>query len=143
MAHNNQTALPAIEQTLLINAPIQKVWDFVSTSEGIESWFMPNDFEPKPGHLFHLQTPYGSSPCKVIEFAPPHRLSFTWDEDGWIVSFVLKSEGDKTAFTLIHDGWKNPEDIVPKAGRRNDEVRKTMAGGWNGICKQLRKIMET
>lgn len=42
--HNTQGTLPDIRQTLVLNAPIQKVWDAVATSEGIAAWFMPNDF---------------------------------------------------------------------------------------------------
>ncbi len=40
-----QNTLNDIKQTVIFNASIQKVWDTVSTAEGIASWFMPNDFE--------------------------------------------------------------------------------------------------
>ena len=38
--------LQDIKQTVVFDAPIEKVWDTVSNAEGITSWFMPNDFEP-------------------------------------------------------------------------------------------------
>ena len=106
MENNNQNTIPDIKQTIMIDAPIQKVWEKVSTAEGIESWFMPNDFKPEVGHEFHLQSPFGPSPCKVTEINPPHSLSFTWDTDGWFVTFLLQEAGDKTEFTLNHGGWK-------------------------------------
>src|SRR6185437_1115355 len=81
--------VPEIKQTIIIDAPIQKVWEKVSTAKGIEAWFMPNDFQPEVGHEFPLQSPFGPSPCKVTEIEAPYRLSFIWDTDGWSVSFIL------------------------------------------------------
>ncbi|CAI8736762.1 MULTISPECIES: SRPBCC family protein [Bacillus] len=138
-----QNTLQDIKQTVIFEAPIQKVWNTVSTSEGIASWFMPNDFEPKVGHEFHVQSPFGPSPCKVLEIDEPHRLSFSWDTDGWVVSFVLKDLGDKTEFTLIHGGWKQADTILPKANEKSSVIRDRMAGGWVTIVNEkLKKVVE-
>ncbi|MBS4178708.1 SRPBCC family protein [Lederbergia citrea] len=142
MDTNNQNTLQDIKQTIVIEAPIQKVWDKVSTAEGIAAWFMPNDFQPEVGHEFHLQSPFGPSPCKVIEIDAPHRLSFTWDTDGWVVSFILKELGDKTEFTLIHGGWKHPDTILPKPNEKSSIIRERMSGGWSGLIKKLGKVVE-
>ncbi|MDF2083611.1 SRPBCC family protein [Bacillus pseudomycoides] len=138
-----QNTLQDIKQTVIFEVPIQKVWNTVSTSEGIASWFMPNDFEPKVGHEFHVQSPFGPSPCKVLEIDEPHRLSFSWDTDGWVVSFVLKDLGDKTEFTLIHGGWKQADTILPKANEKSSVIRDRMAGGWVTIVNEkLKKVVE-
>lgn len=135
--------LEDIKQTVLFNAPIQKVWDAVSTSDGISSWFMPNDFEPEVGHEFHIQSPFGPSPCKVLELDPPHKLSFSWDTDGWVVSFLLKEVGDQTEFTLIHGGWKQDDAVVSKAHEKSSVIRDRMSIGWVGIVgEKLRKVVE-
>ena len=49
------------------------MWNVVSTAEGIASWFMPNDFVLEVGHEFHIQSPFGPSPCKVLEIDEPNR----------------------------------------------------------------------
>ncbi|MFD0771777.1 SRPBCC domain-containing protein [Bacillus sp. CGMCC 1.60114] len=135
--------LQDIKQTIVLEAPIQKVWDTVSTAEGIALWFMPNDFQLEVGHEFHIQSPFGPSPCKVLEIDAPHHLSFAWDTDGWIVSFILKDLGDKTEFTLIHGGWKDPDFILPKANEKSAIVRDKMAYGWMGIVNEkLKKVIE-
>ncbi|WP_075983063.1 SRPBCC family protein [Bacillus massilinigeriensis] len=135
--------LQDIKQTIILEAPIQKVWKTVSTAEGIESWFMPNDFEPKVGHEFHVQSPFGPSPCKVLEVDEPNKIVFTWDTDGWVVSFLLKDLGDQTEFTLIHGGWKEPDAIIPKAGQKASAIRDNMNGGWEKIIHiALRKAVE-
>ncbi|TYR81455.1 SRPBCC domain-containing protein [Priestia megaterium] len=139
--HNNK--VQDIKQTVVFEAPIQKVWEKVSTSEGIASWFMPNDFELKEGHEFYLQSPFGPSPCKVLEIEAPHRLSFAWDKDGWVVSFILKELDDKTEFTLIHSGWEHPDAILPKANEKSSVIRDRMNNGWVGIIgEKLRKAVE-
>lgn len=137
-----QNQVEDIKQTVVYNAPIQKVWNFVSTAEGISAWFMPNDFEPVVGHEFHLQSPFGPSPCKVIEVDEPNKITFTWDLDGWVVSFLLKEVGDKTEFTLIHGGWKTADEILPKPQEKSGVIRERMNGGWVGIVARLKEVVE-
>lgn len=135
--------LPDITQTVLVEAPIQKVWDYVSTAEGISAWFMPNDFQAQEGYEFTIQSPFGPSPCKVLEVDEPHKLSFQWDTDGWFVTFLLKEVGSQTEFTLIHGGWKDGESIVQKAKRSNAVVRSTMEQGWVGIVQnKFKQVVE-
>ncbi|MEH7464054.1 SRPBCC domain-containing protein [Bacillus thuringiensis] len=135
--------LQDIKQTIVLEAPIQKVWDTVSTAEGIALWFMPNDFQLEVGYEFHIQSPFGPSPCKVLEIDAPHHLSFAWDTDGWIVSFLLKDLGGKTEFTLIHGGWKEPDFILPKPNEKSSVIREKMAFGWMGIVNEkLKKVIE-
>ncbi|WP_421380630.1 SRPBCC family protein [Bacillus salacetis] len=132
-----------IQQTATFKAPIDKVWETVSTSEGISSWFMPNDFVPEVGREFHIQSPFGPSPCKVLEVEKPNKISFSWDTDGWVVTFLLKEKGDETEFTLIHSGWKEAETVLPKAREKSSIVRDRMNGGWTGIVNEkLRKVLE-
>ncbi|MQR94388.1 SRPBCC domain-containing protein [Fictibacillus phosphorivorans] len=137
------STLPDIKQTATFNAPIQKVWDSVSTSEGMSAWFMPNDFKAEEGHEFHIQSPFGPSPCKVLVIDEPHKLSFAWDTDGWVVTFLLEEKGEQTAFTLIHSGWKEEDAIVGKANQKAQDVRDRMNGGWVGIVNErLKKVVE-
>lgn len=138
-----ENTLQDIKQTVIFEAPIQKVWDVVSTSEGIASWFMPNDFQPEVGCEFHLQSPFGPSPCKVLEIDAPNRLSFAWDTDCWIVTFILKDLGDKTEFTLIHGGWKQPDATITKANEKSSVIRDKMSFGWVGLVNErLKSVVE-
>jgi len=138
----NQHTLEDIKQIIIIEAPIQKVWERVSNADGIASWFMPNDFEPKLGHEFHLQSPFGPSPCKVIEVDEPNKISFSWDTEGWVLSFLLKDLGDKTEFTLIHAGWKHPDEIIGKANEASAVIRNRMEQGWTAIVQKLKQVVE-
>lgn len=140
MEQNTSNTLPDIRRTEVFNAPIQKVWDAVATSDGIAAWFMPNDFQPEVGYEFHLNAgPFGMSPCKVTELDPPHRLSFNWGKD-WTLTFELKDLGGKTEFTLIHGGW-DPSKVT-EFGQSHAEVRKRMDEGWTGLQKKLGAYVE-
>lgn len=135
--------LEDIKQTVTIEAPIQKVWEQVATAEGIAEWFMPNDFKAEAGYEFHLQSPFGPSPCKVTEIEEPHRLSFMWDTEGWVVTFHLKEMGDKkTEFTLIHGGWKQPDEVIGKANEQSSVIHARMTGGWIAILEKLQQCLQ-
>jgi uncharacterized protein YndB with AHSA1/START domain len=139
--NTTNSMLPDICRTMVFQAPIQKVWEAVSTSEGLAAWFMPNDLQPVVGHEFHLNAgPYGMSPCKVIEVDPPHRLSFRWGKD-WTVTFELKELNEQqTEFTLIHSGWD--ADKVTEFGESHTIVRDRMDQGWAKLCKSLGSYVE-
>ncbi|WP_139996759.1 SRPBCC family protein [Paenibacillus paridis] len=137
----SQNTLSDIRQTLVLNAPIQKVWAAVATSEGIATWFMPNNFQAELGYEFHLEAgPFGNSPCKVTVLDPPNRLSFSWGKD-WSLTFELVEREGKTEFTLIHAGWD--ANKVTEFGQSHGEVHGRMSGGWIGIVAKLRQIIES
>lgn len=140
MSNQATNALPDIRHTGVFNAPIQKVWNAVATSEGLAAWFMPNDFQPIVGHEFHLNAgQFGMSPCKVIEVDPPNRLSFKWDKD-WTLTFELTNLGDKTECTIIHSGFD--ADKATEFGQPHSVVRGIMDTGWAGKHKALGAYVE-
>lgn len=129
-----------IREQIRISVPIEKLWEYVSTAEGIGAWFMPNDMKPVEGNEFILQAgPWGNSPCKVTEVVQPTRLSFDWGKD-WYVTFDLKEAGNETELTFIHGGWK--EGGQTEFGESHDIVKPRMAEGWKGLLQKLKKIVE-
>lgn len=139
---NEHKHLPDIIQTVSIQAPVQKVWDYVSTAEGIAEWFMPSDFKLEEEYEFTIQSPFGPSPCKVLEIDKPNKISIQWDTDGWILTFLLKEVGNATEFTVIHGGWKEEDTVVPKAQQPQSVIRNNMNNGWTGIVKKLKQLVE-
>ncbi|WP_341279552.1 SRPBCC domain-containing protein [Paenibacillus sp. FSL H8-0537] len=141
MSSEAANTLPDIRQTLVLKAPIDKVWKAVATSEGIAAWFMPNDFQPEEGYEFQLEAgAFGKSSCKVTVIDPPNRLSFKWGKD-WTLTFELKAVGEETEFTLIHGGWN--EGTVTEFGQPHEIVRGHMDKGWTGIQQRLASYVES
>jgi uncharacterized protein YndB with AHSA1/START domain len=140
MENNKTNTLPDIRQTVVLNAPIRKVWDAVATSEGIAAWFMPNDFQPVEGYEFHLNAAqFGMSPCKVTVVDPPNRLSFNWGKD-WALTFELTELDDQTEISLIHSGWD--ADKMTEFGAPHTAVRMNMAEGWAKLKDALKAYVE-
>ncbi len=91
--------------------PIERVWDAVTTPEGLAEWF------PAPVRFEGDVADFGDEKGKVLAFEPPHRLAFTWGDDQ--LEFELRTEGDGTVFVLTHtfsdragaasfaSGWEN------------------------------------
>ncbi len=127
--------LPEIRKTVVLEAPIEKVWKAVSTSEGIEGWWMPNTLVAERGREFTLHAgKYGDSECRIIEIEPPHKLSFTWDKE-WTVTFELEETDEgKTEFTLTHSGWF--ADKKTRFGQPHTTVRGVMEEGWAAIVDE-------
>lgn len=135
------TQLPDIRYTLLLHAPISRVWEAITTPEGLYTWFMRNDFQPKVGSEFTLHTPSGDSSCRVTKLAPPNHVAFTWGED-WIVSFHLEEVDGRTAFTLVHSGWEANKQM--QAREPSSTTYDKMNEWWNTILlDHLQKYVET
>lgn len=126
--------MPQIEKVVMLKASKDKVWHAIRTSEGITSWWMPNDFEAKLGKEFTLYAgEYGASPCKVIELNPKDSLSFNLGKD-WTITFQLKQIDDSTTeFILIHSGWD--EEKETEFGQPHSVVQGFMDDGWEEIVK--------
>lgn len=127
--------LPEIRKTVVLNASLEKVWKAVSTSDGIASWWMKNDFKPVTGHEFLLHAgSYGDSHCKVTRIEEMKLIEFDWDKD-WHIKFELKDlENGSTEFTLTHSGWD--ADKKTRFGQDHSAVRDVMNGGWENHIKQ-------
>lgn len=130
-----------IRKNIVINAPIETVWPYVSTADGIGAWFMPNDMEPIEGNEFTLQAgPWGESLCKVTEVQSPNRLAFDWGKD-WQIRFELKEIEGQTELTFIHAGWEDGKQT--EFGESHDLVKPRMSGGWDGLLAKLKKTIES
>lgn len=119
--------LEDIIKTVNLNAPIEEVWEVVTTSEGIASWWMDNTLEPELDNHFVLHAgPYGDSECKVNKYEPHHLFQFSWDTD-WTLTFELaKIDHSNTQFTLIHSGWPIEKE----------RIREVMNNGWDTIVNE-------
>lgn len=131
----DKTRNAEIRKTAELNAHIQTVWSAITSTEGLSAWFMPSTIKPELGCQFTIDAgQYGVSNCKVIELDPPNRLSFTWGEEGWVVTFELTELGEKTQVTMIHSGWNE----------RTSPFQNQMDQGWEELVNsRLRTFVES
>jgi len=100
-----------IRSEIRIHAPVEKVWEHLTSSAKIAGWFLPNDFEPVVGKRFALNCNVnGRIDCEVVEIVPCRRLVYTFKPATLpfttIVAFELERDGRETRLTLVHSGWQ-------------------------------------
>jgi len=136
------TTIPNIKHTIVIEAPIQKVWDALVDPGQVSQWLGAIGFAPQVGHQFHFQAdPQGGwdgvTRSEVMEITPPHTLSFTWFVPGTPitrVTFSLRDLNDKTEVTLEHTGW---DQFPPEVG----PIRDGLDIGWSqGVLPNLQNM---
>ncbi len=128
-----------IRRSILVNAPVSRVWKALATADGLASWLMPNDFRPAVGARFTFtsepeQDWDGVVECIVTELEEPWKLAFTWREAPdvvpTLVTFELQELDGKTEVCLLHSGR---EDLLPETPTLLDE----------GLaCKALQRLAE-
>ncbi len=89
----------------------ERVWQALTDRRALADWLMNNDFEPRLGHRFHFWEADGFGldrciACEVIEFDPPKRLTYRWQDDcaehSAIVTWTLTAVPGGTTLQLRH-----------------------------------------
>ncbi|MBP9881383.1 MAG: SRPBCC domain-containing protein [Chitinophagales bacterium] len=129
--------------------PKEVVWDYLTKTELLAQWLMPNDFQPIVGHKFTLLTKpktkfafNGIIYCEVLEIIPFKKLVYSW-RGGMskenpsldsVVSWTLTETDKGTTLFLEHKGFK---------GIKNYMAYVIMNMGWAKIGKRLFKHLNS
>ena len=117
---------PAVRFGRTYPHPIKRVWEAVTTSEGLAHWFPANvEIDLRPGGVVTYQgDPYSEArPGRVLACDPPSYLVMTWGNDE--LRFHLESLDDgATRLTLI--------DVLD--GR---DAASRNAAGWHVCLDEL------
>jgi uncharacterized protein YndB with AHSA1/START domain len=138
--------VPPIKHTIILDAPIQRVWQALTTPAEVAIWLGAIGFEAHLGAEFYFQVDPqgdwdGKTYSEVTALEPPQQLAFTWFVPGLpktLVTMTLRNLGRQTEFTLEHTGWDQlPPEVHP--------IRDQLDLGWrDGVLPNLaRQVMET
>ncbi len=134
-------AADTVRFTRLLPGPIERIWGWLTESDQRARWLAAGRMPTQAGESFNLYFDHNSltpasvpTPARfqqmdggcqtrhsIIEFQPPHRLAFTWDEgqDGHsAVTFELSEQGDRVQLVLTHTRLA-PDSLA------------NVAGGWH------------
>ena len=104
-------------------APVEAVWDAITTGEALGEWFMRGSFTAEEGFQFSFAEPGLSVRGEVLEVVKQERLTYSWvsrhdEEDGEagvpsVVSWTLSPTPTKgTRVTLDHQFLAAAQPIV-------------------------------
>jgi len=105
--------MKSILHRLEINAPLEKVYEAITTQEGLSGWWTPETkAKPELGSIARFAFgPDYFKEMKIEELKPPSRVKWLCvkgykDWIGTTVTFELQSHEKGTLLFFHHDGWK-------------------------------------
>jgi uncharacterized protein YndB with AHSA1/START domain len=141
-----------IKRTILIPAPIDRVWQFLMTEENMKNWFNADEFEIDIIEGGKVEIPLIIEGEKVwIEgeiglILPEEKFAFTWLErdilgDAWFnnttVTIGLKKTGKQTLITIEHDGFK----YLPDEDRVTEYQKYSSFWDRDGMLQRLHSLI--
>jgi uncharacterized protein YndB with AHSA1/START domain len=104
-----------IERTVQLAHPPQRVWQALTTAEGLGTWFGNSaEVDLRVGGLVKLTWDSGDAATLTIErLEPPHVFAYTWgiyglpegDPRRTYVEFTLEPAGTGTTLTMVESGF--------------------------------------
>jgi len=120
-----------LEQFVDIAVPADRVWDLVSTSEGLSGWFVDSTVLPGSAGSVTLRfAPGAEGTVPILVWDPPRRIRFGVQDGGRVhdITITATAAGSRV---LLHD------EGVP------DAEADSTAAGWTGFLGKLRVLAET
>ena len=142
--------LPDIIARISINAPMDHVWETLTSEMTVPQWLGCLGYRREVGVTFYMQQDSakreqgdttGATHCEVVLLERPGRFHFTWFVPGTpetMVEITLSPAGPgDTEVTLLHRGWDQfPADMVKPF---HDQLKS----GWtSGVLPALRAVAE-
>lgn len=95
-----------VQLNVVLPATAERVWQFLTTPQGLRSWLAEGSIGPQRAHLQFGDTG-DVIDAPVLRWEPPYVVEFEWvggssQASGSYVRFELVSDGDFTTLTLTH-----------------------------------------
>ena len=131
-----------IERTVELAHPPERVWQALTTAEGLGTWFGNSaEIDLRVGGQAKLTWDHGHVAHLTIErVEPPRVFGYTWDIYGLpdddprrtYVEFTLEPTGTGTTLTLVESGFAQLPDA---------EFQKAFSGNSEGWTSELGELV--
>ena len=132
-----------IERTVQLSKPPERVWQAITTAEGLGTWFGDEsaEIDLRVGGEAKLRWKSGDMARLTIErVEPPHVFGYTWhiyglpeeDPRRTYVEFTLEPSGSGTSLTVVESGF---------AQLREAEYAKSHSANTEGWAHELGELV--
>ncbi len=137
------SSLPAHVVSIHIDVPVQRVWDEITKTGGVQKALYNTVLESdlRPGSRLRYYSPDRKRVFivgEVVEVDPPRKLAHTYWFTTWksggptLVTWELEEEAGGCRVTVTHSGWTTEHQAPEK-----------VAAGWREILGLLKGEIET
>lgn len=141
----------AVRRSILIAAPIDKVWQAVTQPEHISRWFGTTELDGSDVGATGRMT-FGSNdpiPLRIEAIDEPHSVSYCWSNDdalgthptevddatATVFTFTLEVVGDSTRLTVLETGFDRTSAPA--------ENMRSHVDGWTSELDKLVALLES
>lgn len=142
-----------VEQEIVIDAPIERVWTVLTESEYVGQWFgdgTPAPVDLRPGGIMRLDHgDHGVFPTKFVAIDPPRSLSYRWasgfpgevadEENSTLVEFTLAPENGGTRLKVVESGFTTRK---PSPNPSPDDTPEMHNEGWAAVIGKAKELSE-
>ena len=142
-----------IRAAVEISAPLDRVWDAVSTGDGIAAWFCGRlqgsvDVGSVVTLDFSQHEGCGACEARIEAIEPKTRFAYKWhpgedcaidaypEDELTLVEFLLEPNGEGTLLKVVESGFSK----IPEA--RRADCFKANTSGWEYEIKELVEYVE-
>jgi uncharacterized protein YndB with AHSA1/START domain len=104
----------AVQRTIWVKAPVERVWQSVTSPEQLAQWYAPDHTWKIPALDVGGRVEFHNSATEILQatiedLTPPQLFSLRWDaHDGAVLltTFMLEAENQGTRVTIVESGYE-------------------------------------
>ena len=136
--------IDTIEREIIIAAPIERVWEIVTTPEHMGQWFGDAGASRSGNVITMAWEQHGEADLEVVREEPPNTFAYRWDANDagvgdTLVEFTFTPEGDGTRLKVVESGWTK----LNTTPEHQKELREGNVGGWKHELGDLERYAQT
>ena len=127
-----------IEREILISAPIERVWEIVTTPEHMGQWFGDAGASRSGNVITMAWEKHGEADLEVVREEAPNTFAYWWDANikaagRTLVEFTLSEEDSGTRVRVVESGF---------AQLSEESHKMAFEGNTEGWASELAELVE-